>query len=68
MWQNIKTTKIQWNKILYVSYLAGFIGYAFAMLGVNLFGVRIIFWFYTAIIYKYSQFEMNNRYETQIGE
>ena len=43
------------NKALYASYLAGFLGYAFSMLFVNLFGLRLIFWLYTAIIYKYSR-------------
>ena len=61
LWQAIKVTKILWNKIFYMSYLAGFLGYAISMFGVNLFHVRIIFWCYTAIIYKYSQIELNKR-------
>jgi O-antigen ligase len=61
MWRSIETTEDPEYKVLYASYLAGFLGYAFSMLGVNLFGVRIVFWFYTAIIYKYSQIGMDKR-------
>ena len=61
MWYNIHATTDQRKKIYYISYLSGFLGYAFSMLFVNLISPRIIFWFYTAIIYKYSQIEMNRR-------
>ena len=60
MWYNIKTTTDQWNKVIYISYLAGFLGYAFSMLFVNVYSPRIIFWYYTAVIYKYSLIEMKN--------
>jgi O-antigen ligase len=63
---NVKTTPDHWKKVIYISYLAGFLGWAFNMLFGNVFSIRIIFWFYTAIIYKYSLIEMNSRYETGI--
>ncbi len=51
---NFKNTKVWRSKILYLSYLSGFIGYVTAMCGVNIGPLRTIFWIYTAIIYKYS--------------
>ena len=60
----IRVTKNEWKKMIFISYLAGFIGYAFSMLFVNLFIPRMIFWFYTAVIYKYSQIEISkNTYQ-----
>ncbi len=58
-WCQLQTTTDAWKRRLYASYLAGFCGYAFAMLGVNVITPRYIFWFYTAIIYKYGQLEFN---------
>ena len=51
----IRITRDQWKKMLFIGYLAGFVGYAFSMLFVNMMIPREIFWFYTAVIYKYSQ-------------
>jgi O-antigen ligase len=61
VWHHFKATTDPWSKQLYVSYIAGFLGYAFSMLGVNVFAPRYIFWIYTAIIYKYTQLEMTKR-------
>jgi len=61
VWHHFNITTDSWSKYLYASYLAGFLGYAFAMFSVNLFAPRYLFWMYTAIIYKYSQLEMTKR-------
>lgn len=61
VWHHFNITTDSWSKYLYASYLAGFLGYAFSMLSVNMFAPRYLFWMYTAIIYKYSQLEMTKR-------
>jgi len=61
VWHRFNITTDSWSKYLYASYLAGFLGYAFSMLSVNMFAPRYLFWMYTAIIYKYSQLEMTKR-------
>ena len=61
VWHHFNITTDSWSKYLYASYLAGFLGYAFAMFSVNMFAPRYLFWMYTAIIYKYSQLEMTKR-------
>jgi len=61
VWHHLNITTDFWSKYLYASYLAGFLGYAFSMLSVNMFAPRYLFWMYTAIIYKYSQLEMTKR-------
>jgi O-antigen ligase len=45
------------NRILYLGYICGFVGYVIAMSGVNLGPPRNIFWIYTAIVYKSIQLE-----------
>jgi O-antigen ligase len=42
---------------LYVAYLAGICGYFVAMLAVNMYEPRDIFWLYTAVMYKYAYLE-----------
>ena len=54
---NLKTSTNPQSIILYIGYIAGFIGYVVAMFGVNLEEPRLIFWIYTAIIYKYTQLD-----------
>jgi O-antigen ligase len=61
VWHHFNITTDSWSKYLYASYLAGFLGYVFSMLSVNIFAPRYLFWMYTAIIYKYSQLEMTKR-------
>ena len=50
-----------WSKRLYLSYLAGFAGYTFAMLGVNVMEPRYSFWIYTAIVYQYPKIKDRGR-------
>ena len=61
VWHHLNITTDSWSKYLYASYLAGFLGYAFSMLSVNMFAPRYLFWMYTATIYKYSQLEMTKK-------
>jgi len=61
VWYHLKATTNPWSKQLYISYIAGFLGYAFSMLSVNVFSPRYIFWIYTAVIYKYAQLETSKR-------
>ena len=57
IWYRIKTSNKINEKVLYISYLAGFCGYTFSLLGINAFDSPFPFWIYTAIIYKYAQIE-----------
>ena len=61
VWHHFKVTTDPWSKQLYISYIAGFLGYVVSMLGLNLFNPCYVFWIYTAVIYKYSHLERNNR-------
>ncbi len=61
VWDQLQSTNDAWKKKLYLSYMAGFFGYTFAMMGVNIITPRYIFWFYTAIIYKYCHLEMSQQ-------
>jgi O-antigen ligase len=56
---HFKTTTDPQSRMLYLGYLSGFIGYVVAMCGVNLFEPRLLFWIYTALVYSYSQFDVN---------
>ena len=55
VWYKIKASKEFQEKVLYMSYFAGFCGYSFSLLGINALISPYPFWIYTAIIYKYSQ-------------
>lgn len=61
VWYCLKTTTDQWSRRLYISYIAGFSGYAVSMLAVNMTSTRYLFWIYTAVIYRYSQLENNKQ-------
>ena len=55
MWKHMEETTDSWSKFLYLSYIAGFSGWTFSMLGVQLYQTTYLFWVYTAVIYRYSQ-------------
>ena len=57
MWHYEKNTPDLWQKKLYISYIAGLIGYAFSMLFINLTEPRYVFWFYTAVFHRYGQLQ-----------
>jgi O-antigen ligase len=54
---HLKTSTNPKSRMLYLGYICGFIGYVVAMFGVNMHEPRIIFWIYTAIIYKHTQLD-----------
>jgi O-antigen ligase len=56
--QALKTTKRAWEKHLYISYLAGFLGYLVGIFFTNAGPSMTIFWIYTAIIFKYAQLDI----------
>jgi O-antigen ligase len=57
MWLYQKTTTNFFEKKLYISYIAGLIGYTSTMLFVNLSLSHYIFWFYTAVFLRYGQLQ-----------
>lgn len=58
VWHHFKATSSLWHKKLYISYIAGFLGYTFSMIGVEVSAPRILFWIYTAAIYKYTELDI----------
>jgi O-antigen ligase len=61
MWRNQKFTSDFWEKGLFISYIAGFLGYIISMLSVNMSDPRYIFWFYTAVFLRYGQLRKINQ-------
>jgi O-antigen ligase len=57
--RHLVTTNNLWQRKFFVTYLAGFLGYSFSMLAVDIGPPRYLFWIYTATIYKYSELEVN---------
>jgi len=55
VWKHLRETPHIWEKRLYISYIAGFVGYHFSLLALNENQPRYIFWIYTAIILKYDK-------------
>lgn len=53
VWHDFKATKDLWRRKLYISFIAGFLGYTFSMLAVDLGPPRYLYWIYTAIMYSY---------------
>jgi O-antigen ligase len=58
---HFKASTERLDKMFYLGYLSGFVGYIVAMFGVNLGEPRFIFWIYTAVMYKYSQLDTMNK-------
>ena len=50
-------TNDPYSSKIYLSYLSGFAAYLMAMFFVNMFNPRLIFWVYTATVYKYASLE-----------
>jgi O-antigen ligase len=63
---HLKTSTNLKSRILYLGYMFGFIGYVTAMCGVNIYDPRIIFWMYTAIIYKYAHLDTIEKTESAL--
>jgi len=64
-WKQQELIRDLWTQKLCIGYLAGFIGYCISMLGVNMSNPRYIFWFYTAIILRYTQLQINGEKVTE---
>lgn len=56
-WNQQKIIADLWTQQLCIGYISGFVGYSIAMLGVNMSNPRYVFWFYTAIILRYTQLQ-----------
>jgi O-antigen ligase len=65
IWQSLETTTNPWGKQLYISYISGFCGYMVGIFATNANPSLIIFWIYTAVIYKYAQLDMDKK-ETSV--
>jgi O-antigen ligase len=61
IWQSLETTTDPWGKQLYISYIAGLCGYMVGMFATNTGPSLVIFWIYSAVIYKYAQLDMDKK-------
>ena len=61
IWQSLETTTNPWGKQLYLSYIAGLCGYIVGMFATNAGPSLVIFWIYTAVIYKYAQLDIDKK-------
>lgn len=59
-----KMTNNSQDKMLYLGYISGFIGFSVAMFGVTMNEPQYLFWIYTALIYKHAHLEAVNQEET----
>jgi len=66
IWQSLETTTNPWGKQLYISYIAGFCGYMVGMFATNTGPSLVIFWIYTAVIYKYAQLDMDRKETSEV--
>ena len=56
---SIRKTSKKFEKCLYIAFISGLSGWMFSMLGVQLFLQTPIFWIFTAVMYRYSEFNRN---------
>ena len=61
IWHSLKTTTSAWRKQLYISYIAGFLGYMTGLSATNAGPSIVIFWIYTTTILKYAQLDMDEK-------
>ena len=64
--KSYKTTSDEYSKLIYGSYIAGFFGYITSMLFVNVMSPAIIFWIYTALVFKHSKLLLRNKNKKDI--
>ena len=62
----METTTDPNGKNLYISYIAGLCGYMAGMFATNTDPSLIIFWIYTAVIYKYAQLDMDRKETSEV--
>ncbi len=66
VWNQIQATRDIWNKQLYISYIAGFSGYIFSLLSINMSYSKFPFWIYAALICTYVRLEMNEKQKKDV--
>jgi len=66
VWNQIQATTDIWNKQLYISYIAGYCGYLFSLLSINMSVSKYIFWLYAAVICTYVRLEMNEKQKKDV--
>lgn len=66
VWNQIHATRDIWNKQLYISYIAGFSGYIFSLLSINMSYSKFPFWIYAALICTYVRLEMNEKQKKDV--
>jgi len=68
-WQSLEITKDTWGNqyFIFVSYFAGLCGFMVGMSATNTGPSLVIFWIYTAVIYKYTQLKDMKEKETSVA-
>jgi len=68
IWQSMETTaEFKGNHFyIYMSYLAGLCGYMTGMFATNTGPSLVIFWIYTAVIYKYAQLDLDKKETSEV--
>lgn len=57
IWGGLERASRPWEKLLFLSYMAGLLGYMVGIFFTNAGPSTYIFWFYTGIMYKYVQLD-----------
>jgi O-antigen ligase len=60
VWRHIKIATAPWPKQLYICYVSGFLGWVFSLMAAEAHLMSHIFWIYTAIIFRYPDFDTNS--------
>ena len=61
IFNKLKISNDEEQKIIFIGYLSGLIGYMVCMFGIQLIEPRYIFWIYTAVIIKYVYLESKDK-------
>ena len=64
--QSLEVTTNPWKSQLYISYIAGLCGFMVGISATNTGPSLVIFWIYTAVIYKYAQLDMDRKETSEI--
>lgn len=64
--QSLEETTNSWKSQLYISYIAGLCGFMVGISATNTGPSLVIFWIYTAVIYKYAQLDMNKKESSKV--
>ena len=66
IWNSMETTADPHGKHLYICYIAGLCGYMVGMFLTNTDPSLIIFWIYTAVIYRYAQLDRDKKGTSEV--